>query len=109
MTLQILKHKSLKLIRMHRLIIFIGLLLVGEMVTAQDRPRNNAASSYPLSSRDTGLATDFREKLVQLAMQNPDYEVADREVVIARNDLYLSKVKFVSNLRGQINYNEYTL
>jgi outer membrane protein TolC len=94
---------------MHRLAIFITLLLLSQAAAAQDRRRNNAASSYPLSSRDTGLVTDFREKLVQLAMQNPDYEIADRQVIIASNDLKLAKYKVVSNLRGQVNYNEYTL
>ena len=109
MILHILKHKTLKLIRMHRFTFFLLLLLVGQISLAQDRRRNNAPSSYPITARDTAVVMDFREKLVQLAMQNPDYEIADRQVIIASNDLKLAKLKVVSNLRGQVNYNEYTL
>ena len=101
--------KLLKLIRMHRFLFLLTLLLLSQLAGAQDRGRNNAASSYPLTARDTSVVTDFREKLVQLALQNPNYEIADRQVIIAGNDLKLAKYKVIGNLRGQVNYNEYTL
>jgi outer membrane protein TolC len=109
MTSLILKHQSLKLIRMHRFTFFLLLIAAAQLSFAQDGRRGNVPSSRPLNARDTGLATDFREKLVQLALQNPDYEIADRQVIIAGNDLKLAKVKFMSNLSGQVNYNEFTI
>jgi outer membrane protein TolC len=93
---------------MHRFTFLFLLIAAAQLSFAQDR-RSSTPSNRPLNPRDTGLVGDFREKLVQLALQNPDYEIADRQVIIANNDLKLAKSKFMSNLSGQVNYNEYTI
>lgn len=74
--------------------------------------RQNAATTARNSTyltADTTKKMDIREKLVQLAIQNPNYEVVDRRVEVA--DLELSRTK--SKILGQIvvagNVNEFTI
>jgi outer membrane protein TolC len=52
-------------------------------------------------------AVDIREKLVTLALQNPNYEIADRRVSIAGYALKKAKGNWVSTLAVQGNFNEF--
>jgi len=51
--------------------------------------------------------TDIREKLVQLALQNPTYEVADRKVAIAAYQVKKAKGSVLSPIVVQGNLNEF--
>lgn len=50
---------------------------------------------------------DIREKLVRLALQNPDYEVADRQLTIAGYQVKKAKGGWLSVLAVQGNLNEF--
>src|SRR5690349_18261413 len=56
--------------------------------------------------RDTAKVVDVREKLVQLALQNPSFEVADREVNKALYELRKAKTAWLGMVAAQINVNE---
>src|SRR4051812_48609701 len=84
--------------------IFITLLFISIGVHdaySQQAGRNNSAASA--NSRDTGKVADIREKLVQLAMQNPMFEIADRRVAIADYDLKRTKGRILGIVSGQYN------
>jgi outer membrane protein TolC len=53
--------------------------------------------------------SDIRERLVQLALQNPSYEVADHNVNIAHYQIKMAKNMPLGLLTAQANVNEYTL
>jgi len=72
------------------------------------KPVNNSAAAYS-GSRDTGMVVDIREKLVQLALQNPNYEVADRNVAIANYQLKKSKGAWLGTIAAQGNLNEFSI
>ena len=52
---------------------------------------------------------DIREKLVQLALQNPNYEIADRKVAIAAYQVKKAKGSWLSIVGVQGNINEFSL
>ena len=79
----------------------LGLLMVTTMV-AYTQNRNPNAS-------DTGKVFDVREKLVQLALQNPTYEVVDRNVNKSLYELRKSKGSWLGAVSVQGNLNEFTL
>src|SRR5688572_11194324 len=54
---------------------------------------------------DTSRFADIREKLVQLALQNPEFEIADRNVAIAQYQLKSAKGDWLSFVQPQININ----
>ncbi|MEO6315108.1 MAG: TolC family protein [Chitinophagaceae bacterium] len=56
-----------------------------------------------------GKIFDVREKLVQLAMQNPNYEIADRRVAIAAYQVKKAKGSWLSIIGVQGNLNELSL
>ncbi|HYE55373.1 MAG TPA: TolC family protein [Chitinophagaceae bacterium] len=86
--------------------IFVCLLmLVTTIAGAQSRP---GSSTYH-SNADTPKVFDIREKLVQLAMQNPNYEVADRTVNKALYELRKAKGSWLGSLSATANVNEFTL
>ncbi|HEY4147957.1 MAG TPA: hypothetical protein VGM41_03460, partial [Chitinophagaceae bacterium] len=62
--------------------------------TSPGRPRSSSSTYSTL--QDTGKVTDVREKLVQLAMQNPNFEIADRNVSIANDQLRKSKSSWLN-------------
>jgi len=85
----------------------VGLLMLVTTITAlaQNRP----SSTYPSNNADTAKVFDVREKLVQLAMQNPNYEVADRTVNKSLYELRKAKGSWLGSLSAQANINEFTL
>jgi outer membrane protein TolC len=58
---------------------------------------------------DTGRKSDIRERLVQLAMQNPNYEVADRQVIINSYQVRMAKSQWLALMSAQGNLNEFTI
>jgi len=68
-----------------------------------------ASSSTYFNPGDTGRTVDIREKLVQLAMQNPNYEVADRNVAIANYQLKKAKGSWLGLVGAQGNLNEFSI
>lgn len=65
-------------------------------------------STY-LSARDTSVVLDIREKLVQLALQNPGFEIADRKINIAQYQLKKAKGDWFAAINANINLNEITV
>jgi outer membrane protein TolC len=77
---------------------------------AQTDPDNGSKSNstYHLNT-DTGKVMDIREKLVQLALQNPTYEVADRTVAVMDYTLRIAKGSWLGMLTAQGNMNEFSI
>ncbi len=75
--------------------------------TTPGRPEKSASTYSTL--QDTGKVMDVREKLVDLAMQNPNYEIADRNVRIANDQLKKSKSSWLNNISAQGNLNEFSI
>jgi len=92
--------------RLKRLVSFL-LLLVTVIAGAQVPPKQNA-STYR-SILDTNRVTDIREKLVQMAMQNPNFEIADRKVGVADYSLKKAKGSWLNVFSAQGNLNELSL
>jgi len=65
-------------------------------------------STY-LSARDTSVILDIREKLVQLALQNPGFEIADRKINVAEFQLKKAKGDWLAAINANINLNEITI
>lgn len=83
----------------------ICLLMTTTIVMAQ--VPNNPNSTY--HRNDTVKVFDVREKLVQLAMQNPNYEVADRTVNKSLYELRKAKGSWLGVLSVQGNVNEFSI
>lgn len=71
-----------------------------------------AAQSAPATSKPAAIGaatrpTDIREKLVRLALQNPDYEIADRTLAIANYQVKKARGNWLSFLAVQGNLNEF--
>jgi len=77
--------------------------------------KNNTPAKPPVSSStysnpiDTGRMVDIREKLVQLALQNPNYEIADRNVAVAHDQLKKAKGSWLGMFGAQGNLNEFSI
>ncbi len=83
----------------------IGLLLMVTTSLLAQRPGNN--STY--HSTDTVKVFDIREKLVQLALQNPTYEVADRTVNKSLYELRKAKGSWLGVVAVSGNLNEFSI
>ncbi len=71
---------------------------------------SEAQTAAPLyRAPDTARATNIREKLVQLAMQNPAYEMADRTAMAASYQVSMAKSGYLGLVSAQGNVNEFTV
>lgn len=61
------------------------------------------------SPRPTTMDNSTRDRLVELALQNPDLEVADHNVKIAKYNLSAAKGWWAENFSFSFNANEYSL
>ena len=87
-------------------VLAVGLLMiVTTTLLAQQRTGNN--STY--HSADTGKVFDVREKLVQLALQNPNYEIADRTVNRSLYELRKAKGSWLGIVGFSGNLNEISI
>ena len=90
---------------------FLILLLAGcQIALGQVNSTGTAKkSSHSTMTSDTGRVVDIRERLVQLAMQNPNYEVADRSVTLAGYQIRIAKSQWLATISAQGNINEFTI
>ena len=75
----------------------LGLLMVSTLI------------AYTQNPSDTGKVFDVREKLVQLALQNPSYEVVDRNVNKSLYELRKAKGSWLGAVSVTGNLNEFTI
>ncbi|PWT75997.1 MAG: hypothetical protein C5B59_07590 [Bacteroidetes bacterium] len=64
--------------------------------------------TYRLST-DSSKVIDIRERLVQLALQNPTYEMADHMVALQEYTVKLAKGNWLNILVASANVNEFTV
>lgn len=93
---------------MNKMIAGIGILMLSALTSTAQQPTGRNVSTYHANG-DTTQITDIREKLVQLALQNPQFEVADRNINVARYQLQKAKGGWLSTLSASGNVNEYTI
>ena len=86
-------------------LLFFCYNLLDAQVTQPKKIGIIAGSNY----KDTLKNVDVRERLVQLAMNNPNYEISDRLTYIALYQLRLAKGSWLSALSAQGNVNEFTV
>jgi outer membrane protein TolC len=68
-----------------------------------------ARAQSPLYRYDSTRANGIREKLVQLAMQNPAYEIVDRTALAASYQIKIAKSAYLGLIAAQGNINEFTV
>jgi outer membrane protein TolC len=68
-----------------------------------------AQMTGPLYRTDSNRVNDIREKLVQLAIQNPVYEMADHASTAASYQIKIAKSAYLGLLSAQGNINEFTV
>lgn len=89
-------------------LLFMGLLLLnGGLLLAQVGGRRIGSTYH--TNNDTSAVRDIREKLVQLALQNPSFEIADRKVSIATYQLERTKGDWLNVITPNLNLNEFTI
>lgn len=76
---------------------------------SQTTPPKQYSSRSTYSLTDTVKNSDIRERLIQLALNNPAYEVSDRLTNVAYYQLHLAKGNWLSTISAQGNINEYTI
>jgi outer membrane protein TolC len=69
----------------------------------------HAQTQSPLYRADSNRLGDIRERLVQLAMQNPIYEIADHATMAASYQINIAKSAYLGLLSAQANINEFTV
>ena len=84
---------------------FLGSLLVISAMAAL--AQNNPPAGYKPNVKSS--ETDIRERLVALALQNPGYEVVDRNVNVADAQLKKAKGAWLNVFFAQGNLNELSL
>ena len=90
------------------LFICLALLLMNFDSAAQHYSTNPSRQGTP-ARKDTTKVTDSREKLVQLAMQTPTFEIADRQVNKSLYELRKAKGSWLSPLMATGNINEFSI
>jgi outer membrane protein TolC len=98
----------MNLVTMNRIIAGICLGILTAATAKAQQPTGRNVSTYH-SNQDTSKITDIREKLVQLALQNPKFEVADRNVNVASYQLRKAKGGWLGALSATGNLNELSL
>ncbi|HCL83047.1 MAG TPA: hypothetical protein DIC22_03685 [Chitinophagaceae bacterium] len=68
-----------------------------------------AQNPAPLYRPDSIQLTDIRERLVELAMQNPSYEMVDHASLAASYQVKIAKSAYIGLFSAQGNLNEFTI
>jgi len=76
---------------------------------AQAKPDAKKPAPVFTAIRQPDAVTDIREKLVQLALQNPNYEVVDRRVTIAEYNVKKAKGGWLNPIVIQGNLNQFSI
>lgn len=93
---------------MNKIFAGICLLMLTAATSEAQQPTGRNVSTYH-ANLDTSQITDIRERLVQLALQNPNFEIADRNVNVATYQLRKAKGSWLGALSASGNVNEYTI
>ncbi len=96
-------------LRNHNKIILLAIVLYTHSGMAQVIQSKKPEPISVLRPATADKVFDIREKLVQLAMQNPNYEIADRKVAIAAYQVKKAKGSWLSIVGVQGNINEFSL
>jgi outer membrane protein TolC len=102
---------TLKLINLApKILSLVIVLTTGLVLTSQAQSNPQGSKSGNASFvREASKELDLRDKLVQLAMQNPNYEAADRKVAVADYQVRKSKMSWLSSLTAAYNINQFNL
>jgi outer membrane protein TolC len=89
---------------------FIALLiLLSNVVYSQSEPSSPKRNSTYRLNTDTSRIIDIRERLVQLAVQNPTYEMADHAANAAEYQVRIAKGNWLNIISASGNANEFTV
>lgn len=101
--------KNFKFDIMHNFL-FALFVLISNVVYSQSDPSSQIkrSSIYRLNT-DTNRMIDIRERLVQLALQNPTYEMADHAAAAAEYQVRIAKGNWLNILNASGNVNEFTI
>ncbi len=100
--------KQLNLVSKITSLVFVLTVCVTFIGTSQ----SNSKANKPASSgfvREASKELDLREKLVQLALKNPNYESAERKVAVADYQVKKSRMSWLSSLTAAYNINQFNL
>ncbi len=86
--------------------LFVTLLIISQFVQAQSA---GTAGKYSTYRTDSARLPDIRERLVQLALQNPQYEMADHAAIAAGYQTRIARSAYLGLFVAQGNINEYTI
>ncbi|MFI5152407.1 MAG: TolC family protein [Chitinophagales bacterium] len=90
--------------------LFIVMALPCQMILGQSKPSNQQKkNSNQTALVDTSRITDIRERLVELALQNPTYEMSDLSIRMARYVLSSAKASWLGIITVSGNINEFTI
>jgi outer membrane protein TolC len=95
---------------MKNMLRYLSLLLTGlSLLVVSVQAQSKEKANLPVTTPDTVNTLPIREYLVQLAMQNPDLEIADSRIAIAEYELKKAKTKALNNIAISGNLNEFTV
>jgi len=106
-----LTSKPTNLLSLKNTIVYLLIFLTASPAFAQHystNPKQQESGTTPMH-RDTVKVIDVRERLVQLALQNPSFEVADRQLNIAEYQLRKAKNAWFGAVAAQVNVNEVSI
>lgn len=91
--------------------IFTLFVVSGSVVTYGQAPpaKPQTQASGASQTKVPAKGRDIRERLVQLAMQNPNAEIDDRNVIIADYNLKKAKANILNQVVVQGNLNEFSI
>lgn len=92
-----------------RIFLAAFLLLNAVLATAQVQPPSRRLGSTYHTNNDTSAVQDIRERLVQLALQNPNFEISDRKLSIATYQVQKAKGDWLAAISPGVNLNQLTL
>ena len=101
--------KILCLLKPQASLLFCFVLLLMNFNSLAQHYSTNPARESNTPRKDTTKVMDIREKLVQLAMQNPTFEIADRQVNKSLYELKKAKGSWLSPLMATGNINEFSI
>ena len=99
----------MNLTTMNKKLFFIALLCISSGIVLAQVPAGRKLGSTYNPNNDTSFVGDIREKLVQLALQNPNFEIADRKVSIAAFQIDKARGDWLNVLVPSINLNQFTI
>jgi outer membrane protein TolC len=100
------KTNTVKSFKLRKGIFYLSFVLMACSAFAQN---DKNASTYHRTNRDSARLIDVREKLVQLALQNSDYEIVDRQLNKSVYELEKAKGSWLSPVQVSGNLNEFSI